>query len=102
MTIKEQYQKALNETIAAYEKLIADPEGELLKWKNYGRLCRFCTVSIRNRLACGKCPVEDCSHNTMTDLKCALSGGLIIKIKDAAIARLNWIKAKAKENGYKV
>lgn len=113
---RENIQRALDRTIRAYGKLIANVDEEKYKWDKYGEylsciLCR--AVGVRSDLTtkkCIDCPLANgsdhtpCFNDTLQIFRYSLDYSLddnemIIK---SAIRRLNWIKRTAKKNGWEV
>lgn len=66
--------KALTKTLAAYERLFADPKGQIKRWEDYGHSysCRICKVmgsqlafdALQSSRDCKACPLgsENSSH----------------------------------------
>lgn len=113
--LRTQYRAALDKTIAAYEALIADVEGEKDKWSQYGTVwtCRLCAVNFNEKPTCFECPLSlageinmdyghyPCSGETMHILSDSFDTGTSAEILSAAEDRLEWIRARAISNGYK-
>lgn len=118
--IHRQMQVALARTITAYEELIANPEENLPKWKNFGEFhaCNFCRVadSVRKdgevRPCAGVlCPLLEagdgvyaspCWGNTAGNLKRAIKGCDFDLVDYFAKDRLETIKESARKMGYTI
>ena len=120
----------LTKTLHAYEDLIADPEGEIGKWKGYGirETCRLCKVSeeiTKKKNSCEVCPIVTGLYysNRVKDFigTCgsAFSGGSLfemfeslkyyfnkpakvdlLKVVDVAKCRLRALRDAAAKNGW--
>ena len=125
--MKKPTQRKINSEITkmlqAYEALIADPEGEIKKWRTYGNFstCRMCRLMLNNSEQkypnpeqCAGCPIAvrgefaSCSHSyTYADFEEANRHyfynayyGTTAQVLHAARKRYEWLINTLEVNGY--
>ena len=113
----------ITKMLRAYEALIADPAGEIKKWRTYGNFstCRMCRLMINNSEQkhpnpeqCAGCPIAvrggfaSCSHSYTYDaFEDAIWNyfynayfGTTDRVLHAARKRYEWIINTVEVNGY--
>ena len=121
MPTQRKINSEITKMLQAYEALIADPEGEIKKWRTYGTFskCRMCRLMINiseqeylNPAHCTGCPIAvrggfaSCSHSyTYDTFEEAIRDyfayyGTAAMVLHTARKRYEWLISTLEVNGY--